>query len=358
MNKVGPPGLEDVRRDPFRLDGFDLKTLKNRPSVIVTNEPFSPLGEEVPVRFIAPPAARWLPRWASALVVAARLMLATRRRDAVGLVTLGNLSGSIFCFLNSFRWLRGGPVLAYRALLPAGQGRLKTWLIRRVLRGATLIAVWSHPQIENYHRIFGVPRDRFVFLPYKANHSKSEALPMRVGDYLFSGGNSERDYKTLFEAVRGLSIPVIVSTTDPALIHGLTVPENVILVSAQKRAFERLMAGSQIVALCLKEGIIRGSGEATFLNAMWHGKPVVVADTISAPDYISDGVDGFLVPPASAEQVRRRILELWKDPALAARMGEAARGKVASRYTHGQFKARMQVLAMLVFEQGRQAAPW
>jgi glycosyltransferase involved in cell wall biosynthesis len=345
--------LDDVRRNPFCLDRLDLKTLNRRPSVIVTNELFSPLIGEVPVRFIALPAARWLPRWAAALVLAARLVLEMRRRDTVGLVSLGNLSGSFFCFLSSFGWLRGGPVLAYRALLPVTHGRLRAWLIRRVLRGATLIAVWSRSQIESYHRAFGVPRDQFIFVPYKANHSKSPALSMPVGDYIFSGGNSERDYKTLFEAVQGLSVPVIVSTTKPAAVRGLAVPENVILVNAVEPAFKRLVASARVVVLCLKGDIIRGSGEATLLNAMWHGKPVVAADDVSASDYIEDGVDGFVVPAGSAEQVRRRLLELWEDPALAARVGEAARRKAAGFYTHDQWKTRMQVLAMLAF--GREA---
>ncbi len=111
------------------------------------------------------------------------------------------------------------------------------------------------------------------------------------------------------------------------------------------------MAGARMMALCLKKGILRGSGEGTMLNAMRHGRPVVVADDVSAPDYISDGVDGFIVPAGSAEQIRRRIMELWNDPVLAARMGEAAREKAAGFYTHEQYKARMQALAMLMFEE-------
>lgn len=351
MNKGVSLGVEDVRRDPFCLDGFDLKVLKACPRVIVTNERFVPIMDGVSIRYIAPPSGCSFLGWGVVFMVAVRLLLEMRRPGAVGLISMGSRSGSVFCFLNSFGWLRGGPVLACRVLLPADSGRIKTYCIGRALRSTDLVTVWSRPQIENYHRAFRCPRDRFVFLPYKANHSMSASHPLRVGDYLFSGGNSERDYKTLFEAVRGLPIPVIVSTTKQRTVQGLEVPENVILLRAEKQAFERLMAGSRMVALCLKKGMIRGSGEATFLNAMWHGKPVVVADDVSARDYIEDGVDGFVVPAGSVEQTRRRILELWNDPALTARMGEAGRKKVASRYTHDQYKARMHALALLVFSE-------
>lgn len=359
---LAPLSIDDVQQDPFCLDGLDVKTLKKRPCVLVTNEPFPPIMDEVPVKYIALPPwvilrqicariplGNFLLNWIEAFIVAVRLLLEMRRRDAVGLISLGERSGSIFCFFKSFKWFQSGPVLAYRVLMPASLWGLKTYLIRRMLRSANLIAVWSHAQIENYHQAFGLPREKFVFMPYKANHSEFASDPVPVGDYVFSGGNSERDYKTLFEAVRGLSIPVIVSATKPASTRGLVIPENVILVRAEEPSFERLMAGARMVALCLKEGILRGAGEATVLNAMWHGKPVIAADNVAAPDYIHDGVDGFIVPVGSAEEMRRRILEVWKDPQLAARVGAAGRSKVAGLYTHRQFKARMQALAMLMF---------
>ncbi len=355
-----PPSIEDVRADPFCLDALDVKTMKERPRVIVTNELFPPVSDEVSIKYIEPPLwfgrvfsripANLLLDWITAFIVAVRLVLEMRRRDAVGLVSLGNPSGIIFCLLNSFRWFRGGPVLVYRVLLPANSSRLKIYLMGCVLQSVALIAVWSRAQIENYHRTFGWPSDQFMFIPYKANHSRDAAVPMPVGDYIFSGGNSERDYKTLFEAVRGLSIPVIVSTTKQAATRGLAVPENVILVCAEKVAFERLMAGARIMTLCIKKGIPRGAGETTILNAMWHGKPVVAADDVSASEYIKEGIDGFIVPAGDAAQMRRCILELWEDPKLAARMGEAGRAKVASLYTHQQWKNRMQALAMLVFK--------
>ncbi|GEM_PF-1742798 len=368
MPRIGETSLikmniDDAQQDPFRLDGLDLKDLKKRPQVIVSNEPIEPAMEEVSIQYIALPVCSalrricvfiprsgWLLDWILNFYVAVRLVIAMRRRDAMGLISLGKRSGSLFCLLNSFKGFRGGPVVVYRVLWSAHSSRLVNYLIGRALGNVSLIALWSRTQIENYHRVFSVPRIKFVFIPYKANHSKAPSIPIPVGDYIFSGGNSERDYKTLFEAVQGLPIPVIVSATKSSVIQGLNIPENVILVRAQEPAFERLMAGSRMVALCLKDGIIRGSGEPTILNAMWHRKPVVVADNVAAAEYVNEGVDGFVVPAGNAEQMRRRILELWKDPQLMVRMGEAGRKKAANFYTHHQWNTRIQALAMLVFE--------
>ena len=357
-----PSNVNDVRLNPFCLDDFDLKALKKRPRVIVTNESHVTINEEVSVEYVAPPSFSFLHRvcapipaaglfldWLIALTVALRMVRAMRRPDTIALVNLGSPSGSLFCLLNSLKWFRSGPVLAYRVLIPPNSGRLKTSLMGRALGSANLVALWSRTQLENYHRTFGWPRRKFVFLPYKSNHSKFASNPMPVGDYIFSGGNSERDYKTLFEAVDGLSIPVIVSSTKPEVTQGLNIPANVILVKAEEPAFERLMAGSRIVAMCVKADISRAAGEPTILNAMWHGKPVVAADNVAASEYIQEGIDGFVVPAGAAGQMRARILELWKDPALGSRMGEAGRSKVAGLYTHDQWKFRLLALAMLAF---------
>lgn len=338
--------------------------MKRRPSLIVTNEPFQEVPGGVPILHIARPAwaplrriLGWIPfsglilDGAADFVVAARMVLEMRRPNAIGMTNLGGSGGGLFCLLNSLGCLRSGPVLAHRALLPAGAGPLRRYLIRRALNGAKLTVVWSRRQADNYSKAFDVPADKFIFLPYKANYSRFPTKPLPVGDYIFSGGNSERDYQTLFEAVEGLPIPVIVSTTKKETIRGLAVPQNVIIVGTEKHAFERLIAGSRLAALCLKKEMIRGSGEATMLNVMWHGKPLVVADDISARDYIEDGKDGLIVPAQDAAAMRGRILELWNDPERAARMGEAARAKVERFYTHQLWQLRMQKLALLAFDE-------
>lgn len=354
MTPVTTITIEEVRQDPFCLDRFDPKTLTKRPSVIVSNEPFPPLADGVPTLHIQPPS--WADRLPGALgtcIVAFRLFRAMHRPGAMGLISFGEHSGSLFCFLNSFKFLQLGPVLAYRVLMPSRSRGWKAFLTGRALKGADRVAIWSRTMIENYHQSFGWSLDQFIFLPYKANHSKTESCLLAIGNYIFSGGNSERDYKTLFEAVQGLPIPVIVSANKESSTRGLAVPDNVILVIANEPYYERLMAGSRMVALCVKKNIPRAAGEPTILNAMWHRKPVVVADNVASSEYIEEGVDGFLVPAGDAAQLRSHILRLWENPELAARIGEAGHKKVARLYTHDQWKARIQKLALLVFERGR-----
>jgi glycosyltransferase involved in cell wall biosynthesis len=51
---------------------------------------------------------------------------------------------------------------------------------------------------------------------------------------------------------------------------------------------------------------------------------------------VTDGVTGLLVAPRDAEGTAAAILRLLRDPAEAARLGDAARRRVHERYALGR----------------------
>jgi N-acetyl-alpha-D-glucosaminyl L-malate synthase BshA len=63
------------------------------------------------------------------------------------------------------------------------------------------------------------------------------------------------------------------------------------------------------------------------LEAMACGAPCVASRAGGLPEVISDGVDGILEPPGSAEAMGRRAIELLRDPAKHAAMRQAAIAK-------------------------------
>lgn len=287
---------------------------------------------------------------ASDVGLAWRLWRLSRREESCGLVEYDRAT-LLFLILRSWLPARGRVALFGFYLRPGSA--LRRRLLRRAVGSAEACVVWSRRSGLGYANKLGLAAERFVVIPYKANHSKDpEEEQVLRGDYVFAGGDSERDYKTLFQAVEGLSIPVVVSTMNPALTAG-RVPGNVIVVQALEPHYRRLMAGARVVVIPLAARRIRGAGEASLLNAMWHRLAVVCADDVSAPEYIENGVDGVVVPPEDADALRAAIRSLWDDPEKARRMGLKGRAKVESSHCHDLFCERLVKLGSVLARDGK-----
>ena len=124
------------------------------------------------------------------------------------------------------------------------------------------------------------------------------------------------------------------------------MPEEINLKPVVEPEFTRMMAGSRFVIMALAAGRDRGYGEQTILNSWWHGRAVVVADDVSASDYITDGEDGYVLDPEDVEGLRSRIVELYNDPAKAEAMGRKGREKVRNHYHHTHFLHRMKLITL------------
>jgi glycosyltransferase involved in cell wall biosynthesis len=65
------------------------------------------------------------------------------------------------------------------------------------------------------------------------------------------------------------------------------------------------------------------------IESFARGRGVVASRVGGIPDVVEDGVEGLLVDPADDEDIARGLIEVLSDPALAARLGEAARVRFA-----------------------------
>jgi glycosyltransferase involved in cell wall biosynthesis len=64
------------------------------------------------------------------------------------------------------------------------------------------------------------------------------------------------------------------------------------------------------------------------LEAMAWGKALIVSPVGGIPEYVTDGVEGFLVPPDDIDAIADAIRKLAENPELRAQMGMAARRRV------------------------------
>jgi glycosyltransferase involved in cell wall biosynthesis len=77
------------------------------------------------------------------------------------------------------------------------------------------------------------------------------------------------------------------------------------------------------------------------LEAMARGRPVVATPVGGTPELVTDGETGLLVPPRHPEALAEALRRVLDDPELARRLGEAARARVAERFTAAEQTRRV-----------------
>ena len=88
----------------------------------------------------------------------------------------------------------------------------------------------------------------------------------------------------------------------------------------------RVMAAFDVFTLASRhEGLA-----IALLEALALGKPVVVTSVGGLPEVVSDGKEGFLVPPGDVHRLADRLVALLTDPSLRERLGDAGRSRAAA----------------------------
>jgi glycosyltransferase involved in cell wall biosynthesis len=113
------------------------------------------------------------------------------------------------------------------------------------------------------------------------------------------------------------------------------------------------MAGSRIVVVPMKKGLIHSGGQQTYLSAMAMGKPVIVADDKGAKDYIENGVSGVIVPSADAKALRKAVKMITDNPEFAGRLSSKAKESMEAFSTSLCMKRILQTAEEIVLRAGK-----
>jgi glycosyltransferase involved in cell wall biosynthesis len=273
------------------------------------------------------------PKWAARLAgLAAGLQLFARRSASQGIVTFCGPAGLLFAWLQTLvPWgRRPHAMVDCNWYLPARpwQRRLKAAQLRLAARSVQTFVVWARHEIDDYSRAFGLAREKFQYVPF---HTTLDSYAFEVSDqgYLFAGGNYDRDYRTLVEAVRPLDVPTWLATTRPEQLDSVHLPAHVRVAGTDHAGFRQAMAGARLVVVPMQKGLLHSGGQQTLLNAMWMGKPTIAVGRRWAKDFVTDGDNGLIVDYEDVVGLRTAIRWVLEHPEEAKQM--AARGQTRAQ---------------------------
>jgi glycosyltransferase involved in cell wall biosynthesis len=202
--------------------------------------------------------------------------------------------------------------------------RFRASVTRMLLRKIRLF-IFYHRDFTGYERYFGVDSQRAAYVPFKVN---SLDIILRKqpseGDYLFTGGTSLRDWDTLMEAVKGVSVPVVILSADDALSRLCRAAENLTVIrdDGSTESWIRHIAASKFVVLPISSKSIAASGISTYLCAMALRKCVIITEGPATKDILNE-TNAVLVPPEDPKALRQAIEKVNENTPFRRRVAEA-----------------------------------
>lgn len=226
---------------------------------------------------------------------------------------------------------RRRPVVAWCFNLGRLYGGVKRAAARVAFARVDRFVVHARAEIARYAEWLDLPEDRFRFVPLQRAAIPSEAAEEPRDPFVLAMGSAQRDYATLFEAVRASGRRTIVVAASRALA-GLRVPANVEvrvgLTSAQCR---RLSQRARVNVIPLRDAAT-AAGQVTLVEALRMGRAVIATRCTGSVDYVAHERTGLLVDPHGVEPLRDAIERVWTDADLRARLG-----RNAARYAEEHF---------------------
>jgi len=224
--------------------------------------------------------------------------------------------------------------LFWEHLLP-----LEKEVIGKAARIFTMSVHVSQTLLEEY----SVTKENVVQVGAGCNSPKIRQVdPMRYErrSILFVGLDWERkggpDLVKAFQILKTWlpDATLTIAGADPPGIAGNGIE---VLGRVDQSGVSKLMASASVFAMpSLREpfGIV-------FLEAMHSGMAVLASRQGAPPDFVEDGVTGYLVAPGDVEGIAHGLFEILKDPKIAAEMGRRAKARVSEEYTWETVQKRM-----------------
>jgi glycosyltransferase involved in cell wall biosynthesis len=214
----------------------------------------------------------------------------------------------------------------------------------------------------------GVPAIRVRVVPYGCGCGLAETTPGMAADMAVTpspaGARWERQrplrilwvgqlaYRKaphhLFDAVRRFSpgqveLSVVSHSAVPPELAALVPPNVTILNSVSDRERQEMYQTYHLLAM---PSLVEGFG-LVYMEALAEGLPVLCTTNTGGPDVITNGMEGFIVPPGDSDAIADAIEACLCDPGLLPSMSVAAL-TVSATSTWSRFRAGIRASLVAV----------
>jgi glycosyltransferase involved in cell wall biosynthesis len=187
--------------------------------------------------------------------------------------------------------------------------------------------VWGKRDIETFSKEYQIPEEKLIYKHFHITLEKYK-FEIRNDGYIFAGGNGGRDYETLIKAVSLINYPMFIATILKEVKSLAENYKHIIVKEVSHEEFRKKLAGCALFVECHNKNFFRTAGHQTILNAMWLGKPVILADKRSGEGYIEDGFDGLIVDAGDVKDLTEKIHFLLTNQNFAKTIGKNAQKKI------------------------------
>ncbi|MGN0228923.1 MAG: glycosyltransferase family 4 protein [Muribaculaceae bacterium] len=261
-----------------------------------------------------------------------------RRNDYDLVISHGAQSGLLYELLTSF--VKHKPrhlMFDIGGLNGSRINKYETPLIRYALRHSPAIIVHSSRQLELYRQHYPNLVKNSTFIPFGADFEYfDEGLEINIKRRVASFGYAKRDFATLCEAFagiedcRGFELHIIGDTRlaanyvqHPTIVFHDRMPISDLI---------EFIKESAVVAIPLPE-YLYSYGQMSFLQSMALRKPMIVTETTSSRDYVSQVPGVRTTQPGDVADMRRALEETF-----AMNKGELLyRGVMNAEYVRNDF---------------------
>ena len=274
----------------------------------------------------------------------------SRPHDPVSLRFMTELWGSDIVHCHQFRTVVGNMSIMMGALLGSrvyvndlgGLGRELIGIVKRseLVDGFLPISTFSanfYPEFRRIEVVQGGVEDAFLqrslpaqreakalfvgrILPHKGINYLIEAMPPDVTLEVIGRTYDEEYFQALVALSRNKKVIFHTSASDDDLIKAYLSASVTVLPSVYTDMYGRHHVMPELLGLVL-------------LESMACGCPVICTDVGGMPEFVEEGVTGFVVPPNDTTVLRQRIEQLVRNPELVIRMGSCGAQRVSSHYT-------------------------